>query len=221
MTRRSAQHATFAIKRRYAAPPAIIFNAFADPKAKARWSEGPAEWEKDERSVDFFESEGASAKAGPKAGLCTPSTASIKTSCLMNASATATACISTTSRCPSRDDRVQAAKAKAREWPSPNRLFSSTAMTMRALVSRAGVGSLASSPRRSRRPPERHRPSLFFDDAVMIFADQHINLAYVSCLKKLSEVGGIPSPRPYGALGRGMTHPHSIAPGAFRPLPCA
>lgn len=36
MSERSAVHATFSIERTYAAAPARVFQAFADPKAKAR-----------------------------------------------------------------------------------------------------------------------------------------------------------------------------------------
>ncbi|HUN46588.1 MAG TPA: SRPBCC family protein [Stellaceae bacterium] len=41
MTERSTHHATFAIDRRYDAPPARVFRAWADPQAKASWFRGP------------------------------------------------------------------------------------------------------------------------------------------------------------------------------------
>src|SRR5713101_5275586 len=43
MTERSVTHATFVIERTYAASPARVFNAFADPAAKKRWFTGPDE----------------------------------------------------------------------------------------------------------------------------------------------------------------------------------
>jgi hypothetical protein len=46
MSKRSTQHATFVIERDYAAAPARVFAAWAEPKAKARWFVGPDEWEK-------------------------------------------------------------------------------------------------------------------------------------------------------------------------------
>jgi uncharacterized protein YndB with AHSA1/START domain len=41
MTQRSVTHATFTIDRHYPAEPARVFAAFADPEAKARWSDSP------------------------------------------------------------------------------------------------------------------------------------------------------------------------------------
>lgn len=38
---RSVAHATFSLERRYEAPPARVFAAWADPAAKARWFAGP------------------------------------------------------------------------------------------------------------------------------------------------------------------------------------
>jgi uncharacterized protein YndB with AHSA1/START domain len=38
MTVRSAAHTTFVVERTFEAAPARVFAAFADPKAKARWS---------------------------------------------------------------------------------------------------------------------------------------------------------------------------------------
>ena len=43
MTERSVSHATFVIERSYAAPPARVFAAWADPLAKRRWFGGPGQ----------------------------------------------------------------------------------------------------------------------------------------------------------------------------------
>ena len=53
MPQRSVTHATFVLERHYPASPARVFNAFADPKAKALWFGGPSEWKKGESSFDF------------------------------------------------------------------------------------------------------------------------------------------------------------------------
>ena len=53
MSERKAEHATFTVERRYAAAPARVFAAFADPVAKARWFSGPDEWDKGPREFDF------------------------------------------------------------------------------------------------------------------------------------------------------------------------
>ena len=53
MSKRSTHHATFVIERDYAAPPAKVFAAWAQPKAKARWFVGPDEWEKSDHKLDF------------------------------------------------------------------------------------------------------------------------------------------------------------------------
>jgi uncharacterized protein YndB with AHSA1/START domain len=46
---RSVTHATFAVERSYAATPARVFAAWADPTAKARWF-GGSDWE---HELDF------------------------------------------------------------------------------------------------------------------------------------------------------------------------
>ena len=51
MTQRSTQHAMFDIERVYEAPPAEVFGAWADPKAKARWF-GPTD-PGNELALDF------------------------------------------------------------------------------------------------------------------------------------------------------------------------
>jgi uncharacterized protein YndB with AHSA1/START domain len=52
MTDRSVTHATFVIERTYAASPARVFGAFADPAAKKRWFTGPDEVP-NEHELDF------------------------------------------------------------------------------------------------------------------------------------------------------------------------
>jgi uncharacterized protein YndB with AHSA1/START domain len=53
MTDRSAEHASFAIERAYDASPAEVFQAWADPAAKAQWFVGPAGWNATRRELDF------------------------------------------------------------------------------------------------------------------------------------------------------------------------
>ena len=53
MTARSAEHATFVIERSYDASPELVFEAWADPVAKARWFSGPADWTRSEHELDF------------------------------------------------------------------------------------------------------------------------------------------------------------------------
>lgn len=65
MTKRSAHHATFVIERSYAAPPARVFAAWADAKAKARWFVGPDEWEKSDHKLDFRVGGKESVSGGP------------------------------------------------------------------------------------------------------------------------------------------------------------
>jgi len=55
MTTRSALHDTFRLDRRFAAAPARVFRAFADPQAKAKWFGGPAEIKREDESFDFRE----------------------------------------------------------------------------------------------------------------------------------------------------------------------
>ena len=50
---RSAVHASFTIERRYDAPQALVFGAWADPAAKARWFGGGTEWQPIRREQDF------------------------------------------------------------------------------------------------------------------------------------------------------------------------
>jgi uncharacterized protein YndB with AHSA1/START domain len=55
MTDRSAVHDTFRIDRHYAAAPDRVFQAFADPQAKAAWFGGPAELKREDEEFDFRE----------------------------------------------------------------------------------------------------------------------------------------------------------------------
>jgi uncharacterized protein YndB with AHSA1/START domain len=53
MTERSVTHATFVLERTYAASPARVFAAFADPAAKKRWFAGPEEMGTAQHDIDF------------------------------------------------------------------------------------------------------------------------------------------------------------------------
>ena len=53
MSRRSVSHGTFIIERTYAASPAQVFAAWADPAAKAVWFVGPDGWKELRREIDF------------------------------------------------------------------------------------------------------------------------------------------------------------------------
>jgi uncharacterized protein YndB with AHSA1/START domain len=68
MTERSTQHATFVIERVYDAAPARVFNAFADPKAKAQWFGGPEAWSRGDHEFDFRVGGRERLAGGPKGG---------------------------------------------------------------------------------------------------------------------------------------------------------
>ena len=53
MSQRSVSHGTFIIERTYAASPARVFAAWADPAAKAVWFVGPDGWKALRREIDF------------------------------------------------------------------------------------------------------------------------------------------------------------------------
>ncbi|HEU4996013.1 MAG TPA: SRPBCC domain-containing protein [Gemmatimonadaceae bacterium] len=50
--KRSTVHHTFVIERTFAVPASRVYQAFADPKAKARWFVGPDEWQKSDLRMD-------------------------------------------------------------------------------------------------------------------------------------------------------------------------
>jgi uncharacterized protein YndB with AHSA1/START domain len=53
MSKRQTVHDTFTIERTFAATPARVFAAFADPEAKKRWFGGPPGWEATRWDMDF------------------------------------------------------------------------------------------------------------------------------------------------------------------------
>jgi uncharacterized protein YndB with AHSA1/START domain len=68
MSERSTHHDTFVIERTYAASPARVFNAWADPAAKARWFVGPDEWMKGKHELDFRVGGRERVSGGPPGG---------------------------------------------------------------------------------------------------------------------------------------------------------
>lgn len=68
MTKRSVTHATFVIERDYAHPPAKVFDAFANPRSKAKWFVGPEDWEKSNHKLDFRVGGKESVSGGPPGG---------------------------------------------------------------------------------------------------------------------------------------------------------
>jgi uncharacterized protein YndB with AHSA1/START domain len=68
MPERTTRHATFVIERRYAAPPARAFAAWADAKSKARWFVGLDEWQKSDHTLDFRVGGRESVSGGPPGG---------------------------------------------------------------------------------------------------------------------------------------------------------
>ena len=68
MPKPSVVHATFAVERTFDATPAEMFNAFADPKAKAQWFGGPDDWERGPREFDFRVGGRERTSGGPKGG---------------------------------------------------------------------------------------------------------------------------------------------------------
>lgn len=68
MTARSTEHTTFVIERVYAAAPARVFAAWADPLQKARWFTGPDEWIKFTHEADFRVGGRERVSTGPAGG---------------------------------------------------------------------------------------------------------------------------------------------------------
>jgi uncharacterized protein YndB with AHSA1/START domain len=66
--KRSVVHATFVIERTFKAPPALVFHAFADQNAKAKWFGGPSEWEKRPSVFEFRVGGRETSIGGPKGG---------------------------------------------------------------------------------------------------------------------------------------------------------
>jgi len=69
MTKRSVVHGTFTIERVYDAPPARVFDAFANPTSKAAWFHGPPGWEPERAEMDFRVGGRDIAIGGPKGGV--------------------------------------------------------------------------------------------------------------------------------------------------------
>lgn len=53
MAEQNVVHDTFTIERQMAAPPALVFRAFADAQAKQKWFIGPDGWQLQQREMDF------------------------------------------------------------------------------------------------------------------------------------------------------------------------
>lgn len=68
MTKRSTEHATFTIERRFPAAPERVFHAYADPRAKGRWFVGPDNWESSNHKLDFKVGGRESVSGGPPGG---------------------------------------------------------------------------------------------------------------------------------------------------------
>jgi uncharacterized protein YndB with AHSA1/START domain len=68
MNKRTTNHSTFVIERIYPASPVRVFNAWADPAAKARWFVGPGEWIEFDREFDFRQGGRERLSSGPPEG---------------------------------------------------------------------------------------------------------------------------------------------------------
>ena len=68
MRKRSTHPATFVIERYFAASPAEVFAAWADPEVKARWFVGCDEREKSDHKLDFRVGGRQSVSGGPPGG---------------------------------------------------------------------------------------------------------------------------------------------------------
>jgi uncharacterized protein YndB with AHSA1/START domain len=65
VTKRSAQHGTIRLERRYKASPNRVFAAWAEPQARARW-DVPGRWVIAEQTFDFREGGRELKRFGPK-----------------------------------------------------------------------------------------------------------------------------------------------------------
>ena len=65
MTRRTAEHGTIRLERRYNAAPSRVFAAWAQPAARTRW-DVPGRWVIAEQSFDFREGGRERKRFGPK-----------------------------------------------------------------------------------------------------------------------------------------------------------
>jgi len=68
MRKRSTHPATFVIERYFAASPAEVFTAWADPKVKAGWFLGSDEFEESNHRLDFRIGGQESVSGGPPSG---------------------------------------------------------------------------------------------------------------------------------------------------------
>lgn len=68
MTQRSSYHDKFVIERVYAAPPARVFAAWANPAFKRKWFGGPDEWTRSPHLLDFKIGGRESVSGGPPGG---------------------------------------------------------------------------------------------------------------------------------------------------------
>jgi uncharacterized protein YndB with AHSA1/START domain len=65
VTARSAQHGTIRLERRFKAPPARVFAAWAEPEARAKW-DVPGRWIIAEQTFDFREGGRELKRFGPR-----------------------------------------------------------------------------------------------------------------------------------------------------------
>jgi uncharacterized protein YndB with AHSA1/START domain len=69
MSKRSARHATIVVERRFDAPPAAVFGAWADKAAKMRWFFCNESWRLYECSLDFRVGGREIWRVGPEGGV--------------------------------------------------------------------------------------------------------------------------------------------------------
>lgn len=68
MTKRSVEHATFTIERRFDAPPARVFAAWSKPENKARWATCHGDWQRNAYEMDFRPGGHEVNRQGPEGG---------------------------------------------------------------------------------------------------------------------------------------------------------